>query len=101
MPATAIGIEIKTVGRSGQISLGKTYAGRLLRLERQADGGILLTPVAVVPESQLWTFNEPHRAAIERGMAWAAKNPPAETDLEALGQRALTPSRRRRRGATS
>ena len=55
MPATSVKAEIKTVGRSGQISLGKSYAGRLLRLERRADGEIVLTPVAVVPESQLWT----------------------------------------------
>jgi hypothetical protein len=75
---------IKTVGKSGQISLGKSYAGKTLRLHRQPDGSILLTPVAVIPESQLWTLEEPHRSAIERGMAWAAENPPAETDLDEL-----------------
>jgi hypothetical protein len=76
--------ELKTVGKSGQISLGKGFAGKTLRLQRQADGSILLTPVAVIPESQLWTLQEPHRSAIERGMAWAAGNPPAETDLDEL-----------------
>ncbi|HZF07408.1 MAG TPA: hypothetical protein VFE33_01325 [Thermoanaerobaculia bacterium] len=76
--------EIKTVGKSGQISLGKGYAGKTLRMRRQPDGSILLTPVAVIPESQLWTLQEPHRSAIERGMAWAADNPPAETDLDEL-----------------
>ena len=76
--------EIKTVGKSGQISLGKNYAGKTLRMRRQPDGSILLTPVAVIPESQLWTLQEPHRSAIERGMAWAADNPPAETDLDEL-----------------
>lgn len=38
----------------------------------------------VIPESQLWTLQEPHRSAIERGMAWAAENPLAETDLDEL-----------------
>ena len=76
--------ELKTVGKSGQISLGKGFAGKTLRLQRQADGSILLTPVAVIPESQLWTLQEPHRSAIERGMAWAAENPRAETDLDEL-----------------
>lgn len=84
--------EIKTVGRSGQISLGKSYAGRVLRLERQADGGIVLTPVALIPESQLWTLAEPHRTAIERGMNWAAENPPAETDWDTISRRALPPA---------
>ncbi len=79
--------ELKTVGKSGQISLGKGFAGKTLRLSKQGDGSILLTPVAVIPESQLWTLREPHRSAIERGMEWAAENPPAETDLEELTSR--------------
>ena len=28
-------IELKVVGKSGQISLGKSYAGKTLRLERE------------------------------------------------------------------
>jgi hypothetical protein len=80
----AAGSELKTVGKSGQISLGKSYAGKTLRVRLQEDGSILLTPVAMIPESQLWTLEEPHRSAIARGMAWAAKNPPAETDLDEL-----------------
>ncbi len=31
-------VEIKVVGKSGQISLGKSYAGKILRLERRQDG---------------------------------------------------------------
>jgi hypothetical protein len=91
--------EIKTVGKSGQISLGKTYAGKTLRLKLQVDGSILLTPVAVIPESQLWTLQEPHRSAIERGMAWAAENPPAETDLDGLLARQADAKVKRSRGS--
>ena len=65
-------VEIKVVGKSGQISLGKSYAGKMLRLERGRDGTIVLTAVAMVPESQLWTVMEPHRSRIQRGLAWAA-----------------------------
>jgi hypothetical protein len=79
--------EIKVVGKSGQISLGKSYAGKTLQLQRRADGSILLTAVAVVPESQLWTLQEPHRTAIAEGLAWAASTPAAETDLEELIER--------------
>jgi hypothetical protein len=92
------GIEIKTVGRSGQISLGKRYAGKTLRMERFNDGRILLTAVAMVPESQLWTLAEPDRSRIERGLDWAAKASPAETDLDALlKRRARKVSRQRAR----
>ncbi len=83
------GAEIKVVGKSGQISLGKTYAGKALRLERRSDGSILLTAVAMVPESQLWTLEAPHRARIERGLAWAAHSEPAETEPSVLLKRSM------------
>ena len=79
--------EVKTVGRSGQISLGKRYAGKTLRLERFKDGRIVLTPVAMVPESQLWALADPDRSRIERGLDWAAKTGPAETDIDDLLKR--------------
>lgn len=82
--AAVQGIEIKVVGKSGQISLGKRFAGKTLRLERRQDGTVLLTAVAMVPEHQLWTLEEPHRSRIERGLAWAAANEPQETDMDAL-----------------
>ena len=95
MNSTSLKTQIKTVGSSGQISLGKSYAGRLLRLQPNADGSLLLTPVAVIPESQLWTLTEPHRSAITAGMAWAATHPPAETDLDALEQQVMQERRKR------
>src|SRR5271167_1367516 len=94
--------EIKVVGKSGQISLGKRYAGKTLRLERFNDGRIVLTAVRMVPESQLWTLEEPHRSRIERGLTWAAKNAPEESDLDrlvrpVLGRRTKRVSRARGR----
>lgn len=77
-------VEIKVVGKSGQISLGKRFAGKTLRLERRTDGTVVLTAVAMVPEHQLWTLEEPHRSRIERGLAWAAATEPQETDIETL-----------------
>ena len=76
--------EIKRVGQSGQISIGRGLAGKLLRLEQLDDGRLLLTPVVDVPESQLWTLHQPEKARIERGLAWAAATPAKETDLTAL-----------------
>jgi hypothetical protein len=78
------GAEIKVVGKSGQISLGKSYAGKTLRVERHKDGSIVLRAVAIVPENQLWTLEEPHRSRIARGLAWAADTKPQETEIDAL-----------------
>lgn len=87
-------VEIKVVGKSGQISLGKSFAGKTLRLERRSDGTMLLTAVAMVPERQLWTVEEPHRSQITRGLTWAASTEAKETDLDSLTKR---PGRRRGR----
>lgn len=92
------GADIKVVGKSGQISLGKDYAGKALRVEHRRDGAIILTAVAVIPESQLWTLEEPHRSRIKRGLAWASATTPAESDVDALlGQNAKAVSRSRGR----
>ena len=94
------GAEFKVVGKSGQISLGKIYAGRTLRVERRENGSIVLTAVAMVPERQLWTVEEPDRSRIARGLAWAAQTRPRETDLDTLTKRrskGAGPSRGRHR----
>lgn len=94
------GADIKVVGKSGQISLGKSYAGKALRVERRRDGTIVLTSVAIVPESQLWTLEEPHRSRIARGLAWAGTTTAKETDVDSLLARtskAVSRSRGRRR----
>ena len=93
----AEGVEIKVVGKSGQISLGKRYAGKMLRLERRNDGTVVLTAVAMVPENQLWTLEEPHRSRIGRGLAWAAATGPQETEVEDL-LKSRTKQVRRTRG---
>lgn len=95
--ARVSGAEIKVVGKSGQISLGKKYAGKTLRLLRRDDGSILITSVAMVPESQLWTLQEPHRSRIARGLAWAAETAPQETDMDVLLKRRARRSARPRR----
>jgi hypothetical protein len=43
---------LKEVGASGQISLGKKYAGQLFDMQVLADGRVQLLPVKVVPVAQ-------------------------------------------------
>ncbi len=43
---------LKEVGASGQISLGKKFAGQLFDMQFAADGAVTLTPVKVVPVAQ-------------------------------------------------
>jgi hypothetical protein len=80
-------VETKVVGKSGQISLGKRYAGKTFRLERFKDGRLVLTAAVLVPETQIWTLTEPHRSRIARGLAWAGETQPQETNIDTLLKR--------------
>lgn len=75
------------VGASGQISLGKAFAGQCFDVEQREDGSILLKPVIVVSEDEAWLHTPEMQAQLERGDAWMRGHPPAETDLEALAKR--------------
>lgn len=87
--------DIKRVGKSGQISLGKKHAGQYFREERQADGSIVLVPVVVVPRSH-WSVRDDTK--IQQAIAWAAKNPARESDVEELVAKAVKAGSRSKRG---
>jgi hypothetical protein len=78
---------LKTVGTSGQLSLGKQYAGRHFEMEVQADGSILLRPMRVIPEADAWLYSPEMRQRLAEAEAWMTTHPPQETDLDALVQR--------------
>lgn len=73
--------DIKRVGKSGQISLGKQLAGQYFREQRQEDGSIVLVPVVVVSRSH-WSVRDEDK--IRKAIAWAAKNPAKESDVDEL-----------------
>lgn len=85
---------LKEVGASGQISLGKKYAGQLFDLQTLADGRIVLQPMQVVPATPASVQEEParygagmppaaasawarqHATEIDQYNAWAAQRQP-------------------------
>ena len=71
---------LKEVGTSGQISLGKKYAGQLFDVATLLDGSIVMTPVKVVPittmvSEALPAWGQPAQPAKEQGTRdWAEAN---------------------------
>jgi len=79
---------LKEIGASGQISLGKKYAGQLFEVTPQADGSIIMKPMKVVPvtlmvsEAQVvhgqgtreWA--DANAANIDQYNAWASQREP-------------------------
>jgi hypothetical protein len=74
--------EIKTISSSGQISLGKAFAGKVVKLEHLEDGRWMVTPVQIIPEHLMWAYTPEVTARLEKHLA---KNQAAtESDLDAL-----------------
>ena len=75
---------LKSVGASGQLSLGKKYAGQYFFVEVVDGGALLLKPMKVVPAAEAWVHEPDMRARLAVADAWMEKHPPAESNLESL-----------------
>ena len=87
--------DIKRVGKSGQISLGKQLAGQYFREQRQADGSIILVPGVVLSKAH-WTVRDEEK--IRKALTWAAKNPSKESDIGDVAFKAKKSGSGTRRG---
>jgi hypothetical protein len=75
---------VKTIGSSGQIALGKEYAGRQVLVEQVEPGVWLLKLGRFVPDSERWLHSPEVQTEIDEALQWAAEHPPRESDLDDL-----------------
>lgn len=75
---------VKTVGQSGQIALGKAYAGRQVLVDELEPGVWLLKLGEFIPDSERWLHTPEAKADIDEAIDWAQSHPPAATDLDRL-----------------
>ncbi len=75
---------LKMVDNSGQLSLGKKYAGRYFQVEQQPDGSVLLRPMTLIPSTEAWAHRPTMLEQLRRADEWAIRTPPAATDLDSL-----------------
>ncbi|KQR89704.1 hypothetical protein ASG35_00020 [Burkholderia sp. Leaf177] len=75
---------VKVVGASGQISLGKEYAGRQVLVEEREPGVWLVRTALVIPENEAWMHTATAQQDMQEALVWAASNPPRETNPDAL-----------------
>lgn len=80
-------MEIKTIGMSGQISLGKEHAGRTVTVEEVEQGVWVIKTAQVIPDSEMWLHTPEAKASLDRALEWSDKTDRAETDLTALGRK--------------
>lgn len=75
---------LKMVGTSGQLSLGKKFAGRYFKVEPQPDGALLLRPMTLIPAAEAWAHEPGMLDQLRRAGEWAERTPAAETKLDNL-----------------
>ena len=78
---------IKTVGSSGQISLGKKFAGQTVMLDEIEAGVWIVKLGRFVPNNEKWLHALDAEASLNEAISWAEKNPPKDTNLEELEAR--------------
>ena len=74
---------VKSIGSSGQISLGKEYAGRQVLVETPKKGVWIIRTVTIVPD-EVWLHEKETKEKLESAISWAVKNPTKLSDPNKL-----------------
>ena len=78
---------IKTVGTSGQISLGKKFAGQTVMVD-EIDTGVWIVKLGrFIPDNERWLHTQDVQTKLNEAISWAEKNPPEDTNFEELETR--------------
>jgi hypothetical protein len=79
-------IQTKIVGTSGQISIGKQYAGQQVIVEEIEPGEWRIQTAITIPKSQAWLHTQATQAALGDALEWASKVTAKKTSLSALAK---------------
>jgi hypothetical protein len=83
--------QLKRIGPSGQIALGKEFAGRTAVVEEVEPGVWMVKLGQFIPDSERWLWQSHVQSSLERAEAYAASHPAEASDLDALEQQANSP----------
>ena len=75
---------IKTIGNSGQISIGKEYAGRNVLVDQIEQGVWIVKLGKFIPDSEKWLYQANINNELDEAISWAEKTPPKSSDLNEL-----------------
>ena len=75
---------IKTIGKSGQVSLGKKFAGQQVLVDEIESGVWILKVGRFIPQNEHWLYDPVNKADLDQAIDWAEKHPPRASDLDDL-----------------
>ena len=80
-------VDIKTIGASGQISLGKEFAGRTVTVEEVERGVWVIKTAQVIPDNEMWLHSPEAKASLDRALDASARTKRAESNMKTLAQK--------------
>jgi len=75
---------LKKIGRSGQITLGKAYAGCQVIIDQPEPGVWIIKTGRFIPDSEQWLHTGETSEKLRKAVSWAEKNPPSESNIKEL-----------------
>jgi hypothetical protein len=72
---------IKTIGASGQITLGKEYSGKTVLVDEIEPGVWVVKVGAFIPDSEHWLHEPADKTKLDEAIAWAEANPASADNL--------------------
>ena len=81
--------DVKTIGASGQISLGKQYAGKTVTIDEVEPGVWWIKTAQVIPDSEMYLHTPEAKASLDRALKWSESHPRRQSDLKALARRVM------------
>ncbi len=80
-------MQTKIVGTSGQISIGKQYAGQQVMIEEIEPGEWRIQTAITIPTSQAWLHTKLGQTELSDALEWAAQQAPKQTTLTSLAKK--------------
>jgi hypothetical protein len=84
---------VKVVGKNGQISLGKEFAGQQMLVEEIEPGEWRIRAAVVMPRSQAWVNTEAMQTRLAKEIDRVQATAPKETNLAKLKKKLNSCSR--------
>jgi hypothetical protein len=72
---------IKTIGTSGQITLGKEYSGQTVLVDEIEPGVWMVKVGRFIPDNELWLHEPENKAKLDVAIVWAEANPSCSDNL--------------------
>jgi hypothetical protein len=72
---------IKTIGASGQITLGKEYSGKTVLVDEIEPGVWMVKVGEFIPDSERWLHEPAEKSKLDEAIAWAEANPACADNL--------------------